>query len=254
MKPKVTIICSVRNKENYIEETIESVLGQTYRDFEFIVYDDHSTDDTLAKLLSYEDSRLVVIASIENKGQAARIHELIKMARGEYIGWIDGDDSLDRRCIELCAEVLDSHSSYGLVYTDHYEIDSRGFLQGIGNRSMIPYSPENLLLNFMTFHFRMFRRDVYDYCEKIDTSLRSAGDYDLCLKMSEVTKFIRLPLPLYYYRYTEESESVTNLKLMAETTEYILKNTLKRRKMDHIKVELEYEGDIPRYKYSVISN
>lgn len=241
MEPKVSILCAVYNKEEYIVETINSVLNQTYVNFEFIIMDDGSTDSTVEKILQFNDPRIILFKHTINKGQSLRIHEMIGLAKGEYIGWIDGDDMLDSRCIEYCEQALNNQPQYGLVYTDHYEIDSEGRVLDIGYRCKLPYSPEALLYNFMTFHFRLFRKNVYDYCESIDTSLRIGGDYDLCLKMSEVTRILHLPLPLYYYRYSSSSESINRQSYMDNSILTILRNTLIRRKQDHITVSLTYD-------------
>jgi GT2 family glycosyltransferase len=103
--------------------------------------------------------------------------------------------------------VLDNNPQVGMVYTDHWTIDDVGNVGGLGFRCKIPYSPMRLLTNFMTHHFRLFRRQVYDSVGGIDPSFIRVEDYDFCLRVSEITQIYHLTDPLYYYRHHSEMRS-----------------------------------------------
>ena len=96
----------------------------------------------------------------------------------------------------------------GMVYTNYQVIDEIGKVRGIGSRCQIPYSKEQLLVDLMTFHFRLMRRSTYEQVGGIDSSFQWADDYDLCLKISEVTQIHHLPRLLYLYRC--HSDNMTN--------------------------------------------
>src|SRR5439155_906545 len=130
-----------------------------------------------------------------------------EMARGEYVGWVDSDDVLAPTALEETAAVLDARPEVGMVYTRYMTIDSENKVGQIGKRCLIPYSKDRLLLDFMTFHFRLFRKSVYQQVGGVDTSLGAAEDYDLCMKFSEVTQIEHIPRPLYLYRVHDEAMS-----------------------------------------------
>jgi hypothetical protein len=116
-----------------------------------------------------------------------------------------------------------------MVYTDHWLIDDRGQILGLGARCQIPYSKERLLIDFMTFHFRLMRREIYDFCGGIDLDFPQAQDYDICLKISEVTDIYHHLQPLYYYRVHSETISQGQKAKQVERAATAVRNALKRR-------------------------
>lgn len=121
---KVSIIIPVYNGERYVSEAIDSVLNQTYKDFEIIVIDDGSKDDTLNILRMYGEK--IRWESQENKGQASAINEGIKMAKGKYIAYLDADDVCLPERLKIQVKYLDEHPDVGLVYADFYQTDENG--------------------------------------------------------------------------------------------------------------------------------
>jgi len=110
------------------------------------------------------------------------------------------DDLLILTALEETAAVLDKDDKAGIIYTKCHVIYEHCAVKGLSKRCQIPYSRDRLLLDFMTFHFRLIRRSVYDEVGGVDTSFMAAQDYDLCLKLSEVTEIKHLDKPLYLYR------------------------------------------------------
>ena len=92
---KISVIMSSYNHQNFIAEAIESVLMQSFKDFEFLIMDDHSTDESFAIAKSFEekDSRVKVFKSPYNRGMVQNTNELTQMSKGEYIAIINSDDS-----------------------------------------------------------------------------------------------------------------------------------------------------------------
>jgi len=246
--PKISLLCAAYNAGPYIRETIESVLRQSFADFEFLICDDGSSDETLQIIRSFDDARIQIFCDGENHGQNARLHQMIQTARGEYIGWVDADDLLDERTLELTNLVLDQYTDYGLVYTDHYEMAKEGKVTGISRRSQVPFSKDNLLLHFMTFHFRLFRKACYDKIEPLDTNLCVASDYEISLKLAEITLFQHLPLPLYYYRIYPESLSQRNYTEQSEVALQLMRDAIKRRGLK-VRVDLFYDNGRAKYKF-----
>ena len=203
-----SLVMTVYNRELYLRTAIESVLRQTKSDFELLVWDDGSTDRSveIACECAQRDKRVRVVAA-EHQGQTRSLKAAIAQTTGDYIGWVDSDDALAPTALEETTAVLDASPEVGLVYTDYMVIDEQGKVRGYGQRCRLPYSKERLLIDFMIFHFRLMRRSVYDQVGGIDETFERAQDYDLCLRLSEVTQVQQVKKPLYYYRHYPENVS-----------------------------------------------
>ena len=99
--PKVSVVMPAYNAEKYIREAIDSVLAQTFTDFEFIILDDGSTDATAAIIQSYEDDRIRFCPNERNMGVAATLNRALKLAQGEYIARMDADDVSYKNRLEM---------------------------------------------------------------------------------------------------------------------------------------------------------
>lgn len=210
MNPTTSLVMTVYNRERYVGAAIESILAQTQGDFELLVWDDGSTDASVEIARRYEncDPRVRVIAA-SHRGQTLSLKAALSATNGAYLGWVDSDDLLSETAIAETTAILAARPEVGLVYTDYLVIDQHDQVEGYGKRCRIPYSKERLLIDFMTFHFRLMRREVYDLVGGIDESFERAQDYDLCLRLSEVTEVFHLQKPLYYYR--QHAQSVSSL-------------------------------------------
>ncbi len=208
MEKSISIIMTVYNRERYLANAIKSVLTQTRSDFELLIWDDGSTDRSveIARNAAQNDPRVRVVAA-EHRGQTRSLQAAIAQTTCPYFGWVDSDDLLAPTALSETAAVLDARPEVGLVYTDYQVINENNQLLGYGQRCRIPYSKERLLVDFMIFHFRLLRREVYEQVGGINEQFERAQDYDLCLRLSEMTEVEHLAKPLYYYRYHLESVS-----------------------------------------------
>lgn len=199
--PRVSVLMPVRDRARFLEAAVRSVLTQSYADFELLLMDDGSTDDSadLADRLAAADPRVRVLRR-PARGVAPTLAELYSLAAGTYAGVVDSDDLLVKAALEKCVAALDSLPAVGVVYTQHLMIDEQNQPKGLGYRSTIPFDKDRLLVEFMTLAFRLVRLSVYRSCGGIDPTLHAAPDYDLCLKLSEHTSFHRIDEPLYLYR------------------------------------------------------
>ncbi len=129
-KPFVSVIMPVYNAEKYLKEAIDSILQQTFTDFELLIFNDGSTDNSLKIINSYTDDRIILAYNGENKGYVAHLNEGIRIARGKYIARMDADDvSLPDR-FEKQIEFLEKKTEYImcgsrvlLTGKDNYELD-----------------------------------------------------------------------------------------------------------------------------------
>ncbi|WP_309737753.1 glycosyltransferase [Chamaesiphon sp. OTE_20_metabat_361] len=146
-----------------------------------------------------------------------------------YFGWVDSDDILTPDALATTVAILDEKPEIGMVYTDHRLIDPSGRDLGIGPRCHIPYSKERLLIDFMTFHFRLIRWELYDAVGGIDLEIPHVQDYDLCLKLSEVTEIYHHQAALYSYRVHPTMISSTQKAQLNAGTAIAVRNALVRR-------------------------
>lgn len=104
MKPNISVIMPVYNVEKYISIAVQSILNQTFENFELIIIDDASTDKTYDIINCFQDKRIVKLRNQTNKGVAATLNEGLKLAHGEYVARMDGDDvsKPDRFEKQLC--------------------------------------------------------------------------------------------------------------------------------------------------------
>jgi glycosyltransferase involved in cell wall biosynthesis len=242
--PKVSLICTVYNREKYLAQAIESVLAQTHKSWELVIWDDGSTDNSRAIAKSYaaKDGRIRVTLAA-HQGRAAALQAAHDVAIGEYVGWIDSDDLLGKTAIARTVDLLDATPAAGMVYTDYRVINESGQTQRLGSRCRIPYSRTRLLTDFMTFHFRLIRRSCFMAIGGIDQDFRSAEDYDLCLRLSEITEVCHIPTPLYDYRVHPDSISVGDRATQTAWAKEAINRALVRRGLsDRLKLNVSPAG------------
>ena len=134
---KITVYIASYNYEKYIEEAINSVLDQTFQDFELLIFDDGSTDDTRKILKKYEKHKKIKIIYQENCGLPKTANKAIKTSNGEYIIRLDADDYFDENILLVLSSILENKKEIGLVYPDYYEINSSGNVIKIVKRKKI---------------------------------------------------------------------------------------------------------------------
>lgn len=226
----VSILTTVYNREAFLAEAIESVLNQTFADWELILYDDGSTDRSLPIAQDYasRDSRIRLIRG-NHLGVCGACDAALQAATGEFVGWLDSDDSLMPTALEECVKVLREHPKVGFVYTQYEDMDEAGNVRGLGLRTQVSYSPQRLLIDFMTFHFRLIRRQAVLDVGGIDPTHPAAWDYDLCLRLSEHVDVAHIRKPLYRYRHHRKTISHDEFKLQAEASAKAVQRAIKRR-------------------------
>ncbi|XHX77981.1 MAG: CHAT domain-containing protein [Stenomitos frigidus ULC029] len=241
MTPLISLVMTTYNRERYVGAAIESVLQQTFTDFELLLWDDGSNDRsvTIADSFARRDRRVRVVVAA-HRGRVAALQAAIAHTTGTYLGWVDSDDLLAPTALEQTVQTLNEQPQAGMVYTDYLDMDEQGVVIQYGQRCGIPYSKERLLLDFMTFHFRLMRRSVFDQVGGINGALDYAEDYDLCLRLSEVTEIRRVREPLYYYRNHAGSASQQWRLEQVLRSKAAIAQALKRRGLaDQLAIEVQ---------------
>lgn len=237
----ISLIIAVYNREKYLASAIESILAQSYPDFELLIWDDGSTDGSVEIAQKYAaiDKRIKVIAH-EHLGLGWTLKKAITTTSGQYFGLVDSDDLLHKDALLETVPVLEGQAEIGMVYTEYQVMDEIGNVGVKGKRCQIPYSPQRLLIDFMTFHFRLIRRSVYEQVGGVRPEFDTAEDYDLCLRLSEVTQIAQIKKPLYYYRVHKNSICSEKQREQIQTTAKAIKQAIQRRGLDDT-LELEVQ-------------
>lgn len=207
---KVSVIIPTYNRAELIIETIQSVLDQTFDDFEIIVVDDGSTDNTKQVVDGFKDSRIKYIYQ-ENRGVANARNNGIKASSGEYIAFLDSDDMWLPENLELKVKMLDSHPDVALVSSDCYLIDDDTgatvhrfwdkrpydhLLEQVGG----PRQPL-ALATLLTPTAALIRRRVFvEEVGVFDESLRYSSDWDIWLRILPRLPIKMIDTPLAKYR------------------------------------------------------
>lgn len=148
MKPKVSVYTVAYNAEKYIAQTVDSVLAQTYRDFEFIIVNDGSTDETEQIIKSYSDERINYIYQ-EHKNFAAGMNRAIVEAKGEYVLGVDSDDYIAENYLEKMVNIARDFPDIDYFYPDHFVlfnefgVDRWDYLDFSDNNKLATFLPEN---------------------------------------------------------------------------------------------------------------
>lgn len=141
-KPRVSIGMPVFNGEKYLEEALDSILAQTYQDFELIISDNASTDHTQQICIEYanKDNRIHYYRNKKNIGAPRNYNRVFELSSGEYFKWAAYDDVLAPNYLEKCVIVLDNNSSVVLCHCKTGRIDEHGTLVGYYNQGMLRHT------------------------------------------------------------------------------------------------------------------
>lgn len=207
--PQVTVLMSVYNGQTYLREAVDSILNQTFCDFEFIIINDGSADGTADILQHYDDERIRLVDNEENIGLTRSLNKGLELARGEHIARMDGDDIALPDRLEKQVHLLDEHLSVGLVSSSYIKINAAG--EEIGFQKVRTTNDEikKVLLRSNSFCHpsSMFRKKCIERVGAYREKLKVAQDYDLWLRIAEQFEVANIEEPLCKWRVRSDSIS-----------------------------------------------
>ncbi len=209
--PTISVIMPVYNTERYVREAIGSILNQTFADFEFLIFDDGSTDKSLAIINSFDDKRIKVIHSAVNKGYIYHLNEGIRLASGSYIARMDADDiSLPQRFAKQI-ELLATNAKLIGCSTNMRYMNENGVLGDIRWNEKTPvFIPWELLWDNPICHPSIMVRSEILKKEQYDTKLRPTEDYEMWIRISKFGILHRINEVFIHYRKLDKSEYHSN--------------------------------------------
>lgn len=228
IEPKISIIVPVNNVEGFLPSCLDTLINQTFKDLEIICINDGSKDYSKQVLENYskQDSRILVINENESKGQAFARNQGLKIARGEYIGFVDGDDWVELNMFEklyenaktydtditMCATHLHNEYTESSSHDSSY-YNLSGFNDSFNNRSFTAQETTDLLLDInVAIWNKIYKKD---FLEKINAKFKEGYIYeDLPFFFETYLKAERISLVrdfLYFYRTNRLGSTMSNL-------------------------------------------
>jgi glycosyltransferase involved in cell wall biosynthesis len=207
--PKISVILPAYNAEKYLGEAIESILNQSFKDFEFLIFNDGSTDTTKEIIDGYNDKRIIAYHSDINKGYVHWLNEGIKQAKGKYIARMDADDISFTERFQLQFDYMETHPEIGLC-------GSQIEIIGSGELVKKPLTDNEIrwwffIGNPIAHPVVMIRKEVLSHYQLFyKNELKPAEDYEMWCRMSHNTKITNLQNILLKYRYHPNQESTAN--------------------------------------------
>lgn len=238
--PKISIIMGAYNCADTIIPCVESIMKQTYKNWEFIICDDCSEDNTyqILKKLSARDQRIIVIKNERNRRLAASLNACLKIATGEYVARMDADDECLPTRLEEQLRFLEEHEEYAVVGCNRVVFDESG---DKGIRNSIEFPTRNILKRDTPYAHPtiMMRKKVYDVLGGYTVSEETmrAEDLDLWFRFYEHGyKGYNLQKVLYRYHESEKDYKKRSLRAAIETSKVYLKGYKKAKFPAYVKV------------------
>lgn len=210
-KPEISVIMPVYNSENFLSISIDSILKQSFKNFEFIIINDGSTDNSEKIILSYlkKDQRIIYIKNPRNKGISKSLNIGIKKSKGNFICRMDADDISHFKRLEIQKNFLQKNPHIGVCGS---------YIQVLFKKKYIKYKyPVNsddcyaalLFSNPVPHPASMFKKEIIsnNKLSYNNKNLYGCEDYEFWQKLSEFTNFFNIPSYLYVYRDLSDSLS-----------------------------------------------
>lgn len=196
--PQISIVLPTKNGARYLISSIESIVAQTHKDWELIIVDDGSTDESpqIAASWARRDPRVTTVSLAPSRGLPGALNEGFKHARGELWTWTSDDNRYEAGALDRMSELLNVDSSIDFVYSDYHTIDEEGKRRGttsVGPASDLPFC------NVVGPCF-LYRAELHAEIEGYDESAALAEDYDFWLRAALRFRLEPIHQPLYQYR------------------------------------------------------
>lgn len=229
--PLISVLMPAFNSSSFISDSIESILSQTYSNFEFIIADDCSTDDTWEIIQKYakKDKRIIALRNQKNLYIAGNRNVLIHNAKGKYIVWQDSDDISVNGRLKILVNFMESHPDVGICGSFLESFDDKGA------KDIRKYAENDNDLRKNIFKMSpvaqpsaIIRKNILDQVGDYDLNYPPAEDIDMSFRLGSISQFANVPKVLLKYREHTTSSSSRRLR-----TDII--NTLKvRAKYNHL--------------------
>jgi len=253
--PKVSVIIPTYNREKFLERAINSVLSQSLKDYEIIIIDDASTDNT-SNIVKSEYPKLKLITLKQNKGAAVARNEGIKKAKGKYIAFLDSDDIWHKNHLKILVKELEKNPDAILSYCDYVEIKENKktiYHKEPINKKDLKYSM--LFGTFITsLSLVVISKDKLIKAGLFNESLRISEDAELYLRLLNHGKFIHIK-EILTTKYSQHDNLIHNYKLYTKEKSKeidIVLSKKENKKYKHLKNKLKAHHLLTLAEYKIM--
>lgn len=256
-QPLISILIPVYNIERkYLSECLDSILNQTYHNFEVCIADDCSTKEETKETLkeySEKDNRIKVVYRKENGHISRTTNSALEIAKGEFIGLMDDDDILTDNCLYEMVLALNENKKLDFIYSDEDKLDMKG--RRCEPHFKPDYSPDSILGGNYFCHFEVIRASIVKKIGGFRHEYVGAQDFDLFLRVIDETtkeRIKHIPKILYHWRKIPGStaDTIGSKEYAILAGKKAVEETMKRRKIDaDVLVPIESTHYIVEYKY-----
>lgn len=248
-QPLVSIVLPVYNGEKYLKESLDSVLTQTYQNWELVIINDGSTDGTENLILNYKDQRIKYFPNDGNKGIIYSLNRGLRESKGEYIARLDADDIALPFRIEKQVVFMSENPDYTLCGTYFQTIDSKGkFLKNVAFPSNNRDAQSYLLLHNCFCHSAIMMRSLIAKDLQYDEKFQICEDYDLWYRISRLGKILNLPEYATLYRVHDNNMSTRKSEIM-----FTHVHKINKRILDDLGIEYS-EGELNAHSNALCYN
>jgi len=255
-RPLFSVLVANYNNGKYLEETLASIYDQTYDNWQIIIVDDCSTDNSTSIYDTLkENERIKIFYNKENKGCGYTKRRCVEEANGNICGFVDPDDTIAPHAISKMVELHNQNPNHSLIHSKSYFCDEN--LNIINEypaaRNVETNDPLFFNLDGAITHFTTFKKELYNKTEGIDPYLQRAVDQDLYLKLYDVGTTLFWDEALYYYRiHTGGISTTTNARKAYYWAWVVVFSTARRRGINLETTFFDYF--IPKHEHEYISN
>ncbi len=232
--PLISVIMPVFNGENYLDESIKSILNQTYKNFELLIINDGSTDKSANIIKKYRDKRIILIDNENNNGNYHVRNQAMKLANGKYIAVMDCDDVALSARLEKQVKYLESNNKVGIC-------GSFALVYGTQSMVRLPIGYEHIKTTFLSdnclIHPTLMMRSsmVEKYNLEYDESYYFAADYDLLIRAASFFPVINIPEVLLMYR--RHGGQISNAQYEKQQT---FADQIRIKQLDHFQLKPDF--------------
>ncbi|MDP2966078.1 MAG: glycosyltransferase family 2 protein [Pelolinea sp.] len=206
--PLVTIVTPSYNQAMYLEETIQSVLAQTYPSIEYIIMDGGSTDGSLEIIKKYTP-KLAHWVSEKDRGQTDAINKGFALAKGEVLAWLNSDDTFLPNALEEAVKFLSAHPETGLIYGDANYIDEKSKVIGRFPAAQTDLAKLRRGYVHIPQQASFFRKSLWDQAGPLDPEFFFAMDYDLWVRLAALSGLKYIPRIWANFRLHADAKTIT---------------------------------------------
>lgn len=226
--PKISVLMSVYNGRQFLKEAIESILNQSFTDFEFIIINDGSIDDSGKIITKYHDKRIKYLENAKNIGMSKSLNTGIGCAKGKYIARMDCDDISLKDRLLLQYRYMEQHTDIDVLSSWIYYMNEAGKILGIQNDRHGKYLFFNMIFFCYIPHPTVFiKKSVLTKEGGYNEKAEYGEDYELWSRLIRKYKFTKLDKPLLKYRFSGNSISSTKKESLYQYTRSIAKENIK---------------------------